>query len=505
MSPLPPKWKLARLNQLGRWIGGGTPSKANPGFWVTEGIPWVSPKDMKKLYLDDAEDHITKKAVEQSSTNVVAEGSVLVVTRSGILSHTLPVAKALRPLAINQDMKALIPDKEVSSDYVLHALRAMEPRILQECGKSGTTVANLDTDRFLNFQIPLPPLEIQRRLVAQLEGLFARSKSAREELTRVPRLIERYKQAILAAAFRGEMTREWRSNNPNLSARPEITRIENERRELFLGSDGDADAYSPPNRHPAVDLFKVPDTWLWLRAEAVCDFITKGTTPPAAAMTSHIGDVPYIKVYNLTFDASLNFEIDPTFISNDTHNNELQRSKVYPDDVLINIVGPPLGKVSLVPDLWPEWNINQAIAVFRSVPTVNRRFLAFWFLSEQVLNWAVSRSKATAGQSNLTLQICRDMPIPVCSVDEQQQIVQGIESAFTAIDRVAREAGRATELLDRLDHATLAKAFRGELVSPTKSRPDDVDTASNRGQRTTVVRNTIPTPRAKRSRTALTS
>jgi type I restriction enzyme S subunit len=260
------------------------------------------------------------------------------------------------------------------------------------------------------------------------------------------------------------MTAEWRFNNPDLSVRPEITRIESERRELYLGSDGEADTYSPPERHPTVNPFNVPDTWLWLRAEAVCDFITKGTTPPAAAMTSGIGDIPYIKVYNLTFDASLNFEIDPTFISKDTHNNQLQRSKVYPDDVLINIVGPPLGKVSLVPELWPEWNINQAIAAFRSVPSVNRRFLAFWFLSEQVLSWAISRSKATAGQSNLTLRICRDMPIPVCSLAEQHQITQRIDGAFSAIERVAAEANRAADLLDRLDQATLLKAFRGELV-----------------------------------------
>lgn len=86
MSTTPHTWKRARLSQLGRWIGGGTPSKTNPGFWVAKGIPWISPKDMKKLYLDDAEDHITETAVQQSSTNVVAEGSVLVVTRSGIRS-----------------------------------------------------------------------------------------------------------------------------------------------------------------------------------------------------------------------------------------------------------------------------------------------------------------------------------------------------------------------------------------------------------------------------------
>jgi type I restriction enzyme S subunit len=369
------------------------------------------------------------------------------------------------PAVLNQHIfNVIFDEKKIDKQFFRFAINQKLDELIDKA-HGGVGLRHVTKGRFEATEIDLPPLAEQRRIVAKLDNCLTNSKRAREEITRVPRLVERYKQAILALAFRGETTMEWRSSNPHLSVRPEINRIENERRELFLGSDGDANPYSPPEQSPSVNPFKVPDPWLWLRAEAVCDFITKGTTPPAAAMTDGSGDIPYIKVYNLTFNASLNFEIDPTFISNNTHNNELRRSKVCPGDVLINIVGPPLGKVSLVPDLWPEWNINQAIAVFRSVPSLNRRYLAFWFLSEQVLNWAISRSKATAGQSNVTLRICRDMPIPVCSVDEQEQIVQRIESAFIAIDKAATEAGRATELLDRLDQATLAKAFRGELVA----------------------------------------
>jgi type I restriction enzyme S subunit len=409
------------------------------------------------------------------------------------------------PAVLNQHIfNVIFDEKKIDKWFFRFAINQKLGELIDKA-HGGVGLRHVTKGRFEATEIDLPPLAEQRRIVAKLDSSLTYSKCAREELARLPRLVERYKQAILAAAFRGEMTTEWRSDSPRQSVRPEITRIEGERRELFLGKDGDAEAYSPPERHPTFNPFNVPDTWLWLRAEAVCDFITKGTTPPAAAMTSSIGDVPYIKVYNLTFDASLNFKVDPTFISNDTHNKELQRSKVYPDDVLINIVGPPLGKVSLVPDLWPEWNINQAIAVFRSVPSVNRRFLAFWFLSNQVLNWATSRSKATAGQSNLTLQICRDMPVPVCSVDEQQQIVQRIDNAFIAIDRAATEASRATELLDRLDQGILAKAFRGELVCTMKARPDAADSASARERRATVVRDTGRTPRAGRSRAVLTS
>jgi type I restriction enzyme, S subunit len=322
----------------------------------------------------------------------------------------------------------------------------------------------VDFEQIGRFRFFLPSLVEQRCIVAKLENLLARSKKAREELTLVPRLVERYKQAILALAFKGEMTAEWRDENASLSAVPATAEIEAERKALFLGIDGNPDRYAAPDQIPSMTPFNIPDRWLWLRAEAVCDFITKGTTPASAAMTAGKGEVPYIKVYNLTFNASLDFEIDPTFISKKTHNKDLLRSIVYPGDVLMNIVGPPLGKVSLVPDTWPEWNINQAIAAFRPVPSLNRRFLAFWLLSDQVLRWAVARAKATAGQSNLTLQLCRDIPVPVCSVEEQDEIVRQIDSAFAAINQAAIESTRATGLLDRLDQATLVKAFRGELV-----------------------------------------
>src|SRR5882757_6154016 len=89
---LPHGWTRLNMGDVGRWFGGGTPSKANPRFWTGGNIPWVSPKDMKRDRVTDAQDHITEDAVAQSATNLVEAGSILIVVRSGILQHTLPVA-----------------------------------------------------------------------------------------------------------------------------------------------------------------------------------------------------------------------------------------------------------------------------------------------------------------------------------------------------------------------------------------------------------------------------
>ena len=91
MTDLPPSWAPARLSDLGPWIGGGTPSKANPAYWNGP-IPWVSPKDMKTRVIRETVDGITTEAIERSSAKLVPPKAVLIVTRSGILAHSLPVA-----------------------------------------------------------------------------------------------------------------------------------------------------------------------------------------------------------------------------------------------------------------------------------------------------------------------------------------------------------------------------------------------------------------------------
>jgi type I restriction enzyme S subunit len=131
--------KTKPLAELGRWTGGGTPSKANPKFWTNGTIPWVSPKDMKVPRITETQDYITPDAVENSATNVVRKGAVLIVVRSGILRHSLPVAVADRDVALNQDLKAVELNENFEPEYVAWALRSASRDILHTCAKGGTT------------------------------------------------------------------------------------------------------------------------------------------------------------------------------------------------------------------------------------------------------------------------------------------------------------------------------------------------------------------------------
>ncbi len=158
---------LADVATLGN---GGTPSKANADFWRGD-IPWVSPKDMKSLVITDTEDHVSAEAIESSATKLLPAETVLCVVRSGILQHTLPVAITARPMCTNQDILAITPDKtRLDPKFLLFALKGRSAEILRDGIKTGVTVQSFHNGFFKTYEIPLPPMEEQRRIVAEIEG-----------------------------------------------------------------------------------------------------------------------------------------------------------------------------------------------------------------------------------------------------------------------------------------------------------------------------------------------
>jgi type I restriction enzyme S subunit len=130
----------------------------------------------------------------------------------------------------------------------------------------------------------------------------------------------------------------------------------------------------------------------------------------------------------------------------------------------MNIVGPPLGKVSIVPSFYQEWNTNQAVTIFRPMPSFDRLYLCQTLLTGQILSWAEQRSKATAGQFNLTLEICRDLPLPLPPLVEQKQIVAEVERRLSVADEIEVSLDAELKRAERLRQSILKRAFEGKLV-----------------------------------------
>lgn len=133
-------------------------------------IPWISSKDMKFSTLSDTQDHITVKAINEVSMTVYPKNSIAIVSRSGILKHTFPIAYVPFETTVNQDIKMLIVKEGVLPRYAFYVIRGKAKDILARTKKQGGTVDSLDFQKVLGYKIPLPPLDIQQRIVRVLDN-----------------------------------------------------------------------------------------------------------------------------------------------------------------------------------------------------------------------------------------------------------------------------------------------------------------------------------------------
>ncbi len=474
-ADLPSNWCYSNLDELSRSVGGGTPSKSDPAFWTNGAIPWVSPKDMKKFNITSSEDTLTEKALDRVS--LIPSDSILIVVRSGILSRTLPIALNKIPVTINQDMRAFVPENGISAKYIAWQLVSKEREILSKCAKDGTTVASVEGPALARFPLTIAPTAEQTRIVEKLEELLTDLDAGVAELKAAQAKLVRYRQSLLKAAVEGTLTAEWRQHNtPKETGAQLLQRILTERRarwETKQRAKFAEQGKKPPNdwqkKYPepvqpdTTDLPELPEGWVWASSEQLCEFITKGTTPPKNMDSGEPKTVPFLRVTNLTDRGELDLD-DEVFVSLETHQRFLARSAVYPNDVLMNIVGPPLGQVAMVPSTFAEWNINQAISIFRAVEGVLPWFICRYLLSPTAQQWLKARSKTTAGQTNLTLEVCRSLPLPLPPKDEQHALVANIEMSINTMVNQEEAIGRSLKQSTAQRKNILRAAFSGQLV-----------------------------------------
>ncbi len=141
--------------------GGGTPSKAHPEYYENGNIPWVSSKDMKTDVLYDSQIHINQLGVDNSTAKMVPVNSVIMVIRSGILKHTLPVAINAVPVTVNQDLKVFIPKKDVLTRFLAVQFKMHEKDILSAV--RAVTADNIEFNSLKQRKIIIPPLRIQQQ------------------------------------------------------------------------------------------------------------------------------------------------------------------------------------------------------------------------------------------------------------------------------------------------------------------------------------------------------
>jgi type I restriction enzyme, S subunit len=164
-----PEWNPTTLDALVDFQSGSTPSKANLTFWKGS-IPWVSAKDMKRLFLEDAEDHISTAAVNDGA-KLVPAGTVLMLTRGMTLLKDVPICVLTREMSFNQDVKALLPKGDADGLFVAVLLLGSKQRLLRMVDIAGHGTGKLSTDELKALELTAPKPAEQRRIADFLSAL----------------------------------------------------------------------------------------------------------------------------------------------------------------------------------------------------------------------------------------------------------------------------------------------------------------------------------------------
>ena len=216
LGEVPEHWKMVPLKYLCNFSGGGTPSKDNLSYWTGGSIPWVSPKDMKSFWVSDTQDKLTESAVEESSTNYVEVGAILMVVRSGILQRTIPIAINTVRVTLNQDMKALRCNERIDVAYAANYIISNVSSLLLEWSKEGATVESIEQEYLSGSLIPVPPKQEQNSINEQIKKRMDVFTKLESRASKGIALLQERRTALISAAVTGKIdVRNWQAPQPS--------------------------------------------------------------------------------------------------------------------------------------------------------------------------------------------------------------------------------------------------------------------------------------------------
>lgn len=202
LGNIPAHWHAKRLKFVVSTFGGGTPNTGKPEYWNGD-IPWVSPKDMKCDFIEATEDYLTDIGVAQSATKIVPIDSVLIVVRSGILRHTIPIARNTVEVALNQDMKALVADDRLRPGFIHWFISSLQEGLLPIWSKQGCTVESIEMDYMSNTVIPLPPVNEQDEILEKILEITSKVDVQVKKVTALISSLTEYRSSLITHAVTG--------------------------------------------------------------------------------------------------------------------------------------------------------------------------------------------------------------------------------------------------------------------------------------------------------------
>ena len=443
--------------------------------WGGGDIPALSAVNVKAGALDlSRTTHFGSEALYQRwmTQGDTARGDILITTEAP-LGNVAQVPDD-RKYILSQRVILLKPRPDmVDAGFLALQMRAAVFQSLLDDHRSGTTATGIRQSRLVTLPVQLPPPAEQRRIVAKLEALQARSRRAHDALDAVPPLLEKLRQSILAAAFRGDLTKDWRAKHKDVEPASELLeRIRVERRRKWeeaelakmkaKGKSPSDDKWKVKYREPepvdATGLPELPEGWCWASVEELAHVGTGATPKRGEDRYYRGGTIAWVTSGALNDDEVTK----ATELVTDCAVAETNLT-VYPRGTLLLAMYGEGKTRGMIAELRIEAATNQAIAAIclegSAVATKKLVRLAL------VRNYAEIRSVSMGGvQPNLNLEKVRALAVPLCPSDEARILEHVVGSALEHASRLLDITRGPTASLETLNRCVLAKAFRGELV-----------------------------------------
>ena len=358
----------------------------NKEYWDNGKHLWVTSKDMKCSHITNSLMKITDKALV--GMTLYEKGTLLVVTRSGILRHTLPLSILEKPATVNQDLKTISPHIQELSEYLYVIIKANEHIILKEYHKDGTTVDSIDFDKFRCLPIPLAPIAEQKRIIAETKNWLSLIDQIEQGKADLQTTIKQTKSKILDLAIHGKLVPQ----DPNDEPAVELLKRINPN---FTPRD---------NGH----YTQLPDGWQIASMQTLCN-LTDGEKQSG------------IKRINL----------DVKFLRGEREAKSLLSGKfVTANTLLILVDGENSGEVfrssidgyqgSTFKQLRINENMNEEYVL--QVINLHRKILR--------------ESKVGSAIPHLNKKIFKAIEVPIPPYKEQQKIIKAITKAFMSLDLI---------------------------------------------------------------------
>lgn len=420
---------------------------------------------MKADHIRSAEDSITEAAVRSSAAKHIPVGSILMVTRSGILSHTFPVAINDCEVTVNQDLKTLSPADGVDPRYVAWFLRSNNHRILSGCAKHGTTVASIDTERLKALTVQLAPAGEQQRIVEKIETLLAELDKGEETLREVQKLLARYRQSVLKAAVNGDLTADWRAANgpPQETGDELLGRILKQRRETWQGRG----KYNEPVEPNVRGLPDLPDGWVWASIDQVTIVFRNGLSkkPQTAPNEFPILRISAVRPMVVSFDDLRYYSPDENERIDDcwASQGDLLFTRYNGSAHLVGVCGlVRTARRALHPD-----KLIRATPV--SISSLSTDFLELSWNAGATRRHIEANTKTTSGQQGIAGGDIKAAPFALPPADEQEVIAELVSDALARIGQVTSWCEAELKRSAALRQSILKDAFSGKLVPQDSS------------------------------------